>query len=128
MLTLGIVQLSHSATDRSLSGQPGDPMRGRSIAIDPSKGNCIICHVLPISELPTDAFGNIGPSLVGIGSRQSVRALRQRIVDPKSLSPDTIMPAYFATHLHRVQAPYVRRSILSAQEIEDVVAYLASLK
>ncbi|MGA2563951.1 MAG: sulfur oxidation c-type cytochrome SoxX [Steroidobacteraceae bacterium] len=96
--------------------------------MDPNKGNCIICHAMPIPEIPTAAFGNIGPSLAGIGSRQSAQTLRQRIVDPKSLSADTIMPAYFATHLYRVQAPYAGKSILSAQEIEDVVAYLVSLK
>jgi sulfur-oxidizing protein SoxX len=112
----------------SVSGQPGDPVRGRAIAIDPDKGNCIICHVMPIPELPSDAFGNIGPSLVGVGSRQSVPVLRQRIVNPKALSADTIMPAYFATRLYRVQTAYVGKSILSAQEIEDVVAYLASLR
>jgi sulfur-oxidizing protein SoxX len=128
MLTFSIVQLSQGAMTQPLSGQPGDPARGRAIAIDPSKGNCIICHVMPIPELPSDAFGNIGPSLVGVGSRQSVPDLRQRVADPRAFSADTVMPAYFATHLYRVQAPYVGKSILSAQEVEDVVAYLASLK
>jgi sulfur-oxidizing protein SoxX len=128
MLTFSIVELSQGAMTQSLSGQPGNPARGRTIAIDPSKGNCIICHVMPIPELPPDAFGNIGPSLVGVGSRQSVPDLRQRVADPRAFSADTVMPAYFATHLYRVQAPYVGKSILSAQEVEDVVAYLASLK
>jgi sulfur-oxidizing protein SoxX len=128
MLALSIVELAQGAMTQPLSGQPGDPARGRAITIDPNKGNCIICHVMPISELPSDAFGNIGPSLVGVGSRQSVVALRQRVADPRAFSADTVMPAYFATHLYRVQAPYVGKSILSAQEVEDVVAYLASLK
>jgi L-cysteine S-thiosulfotransferase len=128
LLWLSSAELSHSAMAHSLSGQPGDPVRGRAIAVDPNKGNCIICHAMPIPEIPSAAFGNIGPSLAGIGSRQSAQTLRQRIVDPKSLSADTIMPAYFATHLYRVQAPYAGKSILSAQEIEDVVAYLVGLK
>ena len=128
MLALSIAELSQGAMTQSLSGQPGDPARGRAIAIDPGKGNCIICHLMPIPELASDAFGNIGPSLLGVGSRQSVPDLRQRVADPRALSADTIMPAYFATHLYRVQTPYVGKSILSAQELEDVVAYLASLK
>jgi sulfur-oxidizing protein SoxX len=128
MLALSIVEVSQGAMTQPLSGQPGDAARGRALAIDPNKGNCIICHVMPIPELPSDAFGNIGPSLVGVGSRQSVAALRHRVADPRAFSADTVMPAYYATRLYRVQASYVGKSILSAQELEDVVAYLASLK
>jgi sulfur-oxidizing protein SoxX len=113
--------------DRALTGQPGDADRGRAIAIDAAKGNCIICHALPVPELPADAFGDVGPPLAGVGSRQSVPALRQRIVDPRVMLPDTIMPAYFVTTYTRVQAAYAGKTILSAQEVEDLVAYLASL-
>jgi hypothetical protein len=84
---------------------------------------------LPIPESSADAFGDIGPSLAGVGSRLSASALRQRIVDPRVLSADTVMPSYFATSgFTRVQAGYVGKTILSAQEVEDLVAYLASLK
>ena len=120
---------ARDAIARSLTGQPGDPVRGRAIASDGRKGNCIICHAMPIPELSSDAFGNIGPSLAGIGSRLSAPELRQRIVDPRVLSPDTVMPSYFVTTgLTRVQTAYVGKTILSAQEVEDLVAYLASLK
>jgi L-cysteine S-thiosulfotransferase len=120
---------ARDAMAQSLSGAPGDAVRGRSIAIDARKGNCIICHAMPILELSAAAFGNIGPSLAGVGSRQSVPLLRQRIVDPRVLSPGTVMPAYFATAgFTRVQASYRGKTILSAQEVEDLVAYLASLK
>jgi sulfur-oxidizing protein SoxX len=120
---------ARDALDQSLTGQAGDPVRGRVIATDARKGNCIICHAMPIPELSSDAFGNIGPSLAGIGSRLGAPALRQRIVDPRVLSPDTVMPPYFATTgFTRVQAAYVGMTILSAQEVEDLVAYLASLK
>jgi sulfur-oxidizing protein SoxX len=114
--------------DQSLTGHAGDPVRGRAIATDARKGNCIICHAMPIPELSADAFGDIGPSLAGVGSRLSVSDLRQRIVDARVLSPDTVMPSYFATTgFTRVQVAYVGMTILSAQEVEDLVAYLASL-
>jgi len=116
------------AMSQSLTGLPGDSLRGRAIAADPNKGNCIICHAMPIPEIPPEAFGDVGPSLAGVGSRQSVPALRQRIVDPRVLSPNSIMPPYLVTGLTRVQAAYAGKTILTAQEVEDLVAYLASLK
>jgi sulfur-oxidizing protein SoxX len=119
---------AREAMDQSLSGVAGDPVRGRAIASDPHKGNCIICHAMPIPEISPSAFGDVGPSLAGVGSRQSVPALRQRIVDPRVVSPNTVMPAYFVTGFTRVQAAYAGRTILTAQEVEDLVAYLASLK
>ncbi len=129
MLLLSIATVgARDAMDRSLTGLAGDPERGRAIAIDPAKGNCIICHALPEPELPADAFGDLGPPLAGIGSRQSVPALRQRIVDPRVLSRDSVMPAYFVTSYTRVAAAYAGKTILSAEEVEDLVAYLASLK
>jgi sulfur-oxidizing protein SoxX len=120
---------ARDAMDPSLTGQAGDPVRGRTVATDARQGNCIICHAMTIPELSADAFGDIGPSLAGVGSRLSASALRQRIADPRVLSPDTLMPSYFATTgFTRVQAAYVGMTILSAQEVEDLVAYLASLK
>jgi sulfur-oxidizing protein SoxX len=129
MVPLSIPRVgARDAMDRSLTGVAGDPERGRAIAIDPMKGNCIICHALPVPELPADAFGDLGPPLAGIGARQSASALRQRIVDPRAFSPDTVMPAYFVTTYTRVQAAYAGKTILSAQEVEDLVAYLGSLQ
>jgi L-cysteine S-thiosulfotransferase len=117
------------AMDQSLTGRAGDPARGMAIAADTRKGNCIICHAMPIPGVPPDAFGDLGPSLTGVGSRRSLPALRQRIVDARVLSPNTLMPAYFSTAgFTRVQVAYVNKTILSAQEVEDLVAYLASLK
>jgi|ERR1700679_3163656 sulfur-oxidizing protein SoxX len=130
VMPLGALRIdARDASDRSLTGRAGDALRGRAIATDARKGNCIICHAMPIPGLSADAFGDIGPSLAGVGSRRSVPELRQRIVDSRVLSPDTVMPAYFATTgLTRVHAAYVGKTILSAQEVEDLVAYLASLK
>jgi sulfur-oxidizing protein SoxX len=105
----------------------GDPAAGLRIAIDSERGNCAICHRLPVSRVP--AFGDVGPPLDGIGARMSVDELRQRIADPHRLNPDTIMPAYRRTDgLTRVMTKYRGRPILSAEELEDVVAYLATLK
>jgi sulfur-oxidizing protein SoxX len=118
-----------SAADRPLAGRPGDPRRGKAVVMDSHAGNCIICHVMPIAELPSGAFGDLGPSLEGVGSRLTAPALRQRVVDSRKVSPDTVMPPYFSIQgLERVQSAYAGKTILSAQQVEDVVAYLESLK
>lgn len=115
--------------DRPLTGQPGDPRHGEALALDANTGDCVICHVMPIAGIQADAFGDIGPPLAGIGSRLSVGALRQRVVNPKVLSPDTLMPGYFVTDgLVRVDPKYAGKTILTAQDVEDLVAYLATLK
>jgi sulfur-oxidizing protein SoxX len=120
---------ARDAMAQALTGQAGDPARGKAVAADARKGNCIICHSMPMPEFSADAFGNIGPSLAGIGSRLGAPQLRQRIVDPRILFADSVMPPYFATTgLTRVQTAYVGKTILSAQDVEDLVAYLASLK
>jgi sulfur-oxidizing protein SoxX len=81
---------------------------------------------MPIAEVP--AFGNLGPPLVGVASRLSEPQIRLRLVNPKRINPETIMPAYHrAEGLTRVAEKYRGRPILSAQEIEDVVAYLLTL-
>jgi sulfur-oxidizing protein SoxX len=120
---------ARDALAETLTGQAGDPARGKAVAGDARKGNCIICHAMPMPELSADAFGNIGPSLAGIGSRLGVPQLRRRIVDPRILFADSVMPPYFATTgLTRVQTAYVGKTILSAQDVEDLVAYLVSLR
>jgi L-cysteine S-thiosulfotransferase len=123
------VDAGYVGIDDPLTGQPGDSLRGEAIAADDRKGNCIICHMMPVSRIPAGAFGDIGPPLQGVGSRLKAAQLRQRIVDPRVLSPDTIMPAYFVKDgLTRVQPAYSGKTILTPQDVEDLVAYLASLK
>lgn len=110
-----------------LTDVPGDPVRGRAVARDLEKATCLICHAMPIPEEPN--HGDIGPSLAGVGGRLTPAQLRQRIVDPTALNPATVMPAYFRRDgLHRVLARFADQSIYSAQEVEDVVAYLATLR
>jgi sulfur-oxidizing protein SoxX len=94
---------------------------------DRQVGLCLLCHSGPF---PEERFqGDIAPSLAGAGARWSQDELRLRIVDPSRLNPKTIMPSYYKTEgLERVAPAYRGKTILSAQQIEDVVAYLATLK
>jgi sulfur-oxidizing protein SoxX len=109
-----------------LTAQPGDPARGRAIVADRTRGLCLLCHSGPF---PEERFqGDLAPSLAGAGSRSTPAQLRQRIVDSRAVNPTSIMPAYFRTQgLNAVAPAFAGRTILSAQEIEDVVAFLATL-
>jgi len=115
------------AIPKSLTGQPGDAARGRAIVANRSVGLCLLCHSGPIAE---ERFqGNLAPSLAGAGSRWSAGQLRLRIVDGSRLNADTIMPPYYRTGgLQRVARSFDGKTILTASQVEDVVAYLATLK
>lgn len=115
------------AIPKSLTGQRGDSARGRAIVANRSVGLCLLCHSGPIAE---ERFqGDLSPTLAGAGSRWSEGQLRLRIVDGSRLNPDTIMPPYFrTTGLQRVARNFEGKTILSAQQVEDVVAYLVTLK
>ena len=110
-----------------LTATPGDASRGRAIVANRSVGLCLLCHSGPI---PEERFqGNLSPNLSGAGTRWSVAQLRLRIVDGSRLNPDTIMPPYYrTTGLVRVARAFEGKTILTAEQIEDVVAYLATLK
>ncbi|MGH8063660.1 MAG: sulfur oxidation c-type cytochrome SoxX [Candidatus Entotheonellia bacterium] len=110
-----------------LTDQPGDAERGRRVVLDREGGDCLICHAMP---LPQRQFhGTIGPPLDGVGDRYTAGELRLRIVDPKVFNPATIMPAYYRVEgLHRVLERYRAKPLLTAQQVEDVVAYLLTLK
>jgi L-cysteine S-thiosulfotransferase len=128
-----LAPIGHAATragmPRPLTARPGDPQRGKAVAANSNRGNCIACHKIPISAIPAGAFGDLGPPLDAVGSRLSAAELRLRIANPKLINPNTIMPAYRVVKgLNRVAADYVGRPILSAQDVEDLVAYLASLR
>lgn len=112
---------------KSLTGKPGDVKRGRQIAINRKKGNCLACHKMPVPEQPF--HGLVGPDLKGVASRYKEGEIRLRIVNSKHLNPDTIMPAFYRTDgFHRVLKKFQKKPILSAQEVEDVVAYMKTLK
>jgi L-cysteine S-thiosulfotransferase len=111
----------------SLTGRPGDATRGRAIVADRTAGLCLLCHSGPFPEHPVQ--GNLAPSLAGAGTRNTAGQLRQRLVDPSRLVPDTIMPPYYRLErLQRVAKAFEGKTILTAEQIEDVVAYLATLK
>ena len=120
-------QIIDDSIPHSLTGQPGDAARGRAIVANRSVGLCLLCHSGPIAE---ERFqGDIAPTLSGAGSRWSEGQLRLRIVDGSRLNADTIMPAYYKTHgLQRVARNFEGKTILSAAQVEDVVAYLVTLK
>lgn len=126
-LVPGLVAAQQDAIPHSLSGQPGDPARGRAIVANRTVGLCLLCHSGPI---PEERFqGNLAPSLEGAGLRSTPGQLRLRLVDARRLNPDTIMPPYYRTDgLTRVARNFQGKTILTAQQIEDVVAYLATLK
>jgi sulfur-oxidizing protein SoxX len=115
------------AIPRSLTGAPGDPARGRAIVADRRVGLCLLCHAGPF---PEERFqGDLAPDLGGVGDRLSEGQLRLRIVDSRRLDPATIMPAYYRVDgLQRVGAAWQGRPILSAAEVEDVVAFLVTLR
>lgn len=105
----------------------GDPEKGRAIVANRQLGLCLLCHSGPF---PEERFqGNLAPDLRGVGARMTEEQIRQRLIDPARFNPKTIMPAYSRTEgLTRV-APSLRdKTLLSKEQIEDVVAYLVTLK
>lgn len=118
----------------SLTGVPGNPERGREIMIARGEGNCIACH--QVTALEDQPFhGEVGPSLDGVGARWEEAALRGILADAKNAFPDTIMPAFYRTSgFVRPGNAFTGRAaegplepLLTAQDIEDVVAYLMTL-
>ncbi len=113
------------AIPQALTSEPGDPARGRSIVVNREAGACSLCHAVPGER----ASGDIAPTLAGAGARLSPGQLRLRVADSTRVNPDTPMPAYYRTEgLTQVAAAYRGKPILSAQQVEDVVAWLATLK
>jgi sulfur-oxidizing protein SoxX len=126
--SLGFTQsLDKDVILESLSGKSGDAARGRIIVLSRQTGLCILCHSGPF---PEERFqGNLAPDLAVSAARLSKEQLRARIVDASQFNPDTIMPSYYRKeHFTRVAPQYAGKSILSAQDIEDVVEFLVSIK
>ncbi len=110
-----------------LTNQPGNEERGRRVVLDRKRGDCVVCHAMPLPE--RQFHGTLGLPLDNVGNRYSADELRIRLVAPKVLNQHSIMPAYYKVDgLHRVLEPYQGKTILTAQEIEDVVAYLLTLR
>ena len=114
------------AIDEPLTMVAGNPGKGREIVVG-RDANCLLCHSVP--ETGQRFMGNVAPPLAGVGSRLTPAQIRLRVVDPTRLKPDVAMPAYHRTHgLDRVMEQYRGKPVLDAQQIEDVVAYLSTLR
>jgi sulfur-oxidizing protein SoxX len=133
MLLLAGLALSTPARGTELSMarppgvEPGDSARGRALVADRQKGLCLLCHSAPVGDLRQQ--GNLAPSLDGAGGRLDEAQLRLRIHDSRRINPESIMPAYgVADPAPQVAAAWRGKPIFTAQQIEDVVAWLVTLK
>jgi sulfur-oxidizing protein SoxX len=110
-----------------LAASAGDEGRGRSLLLAHDSANCVLCHAVP--DAAVRFAGDVGPSLAGVGARFTIPQLRLRVADNLRVQPKTIMPSYYRIDgLARVASAYRGKPILTANEIEDVVAYLATLR
>jgi len=105
----------------------GDAKRGEAIVLDRSLSSCVLCHVVPDPQ--QRPMGNIAPPLAGVGARLNAGQLRLRLVDSSQINSGSVMPPYYRIEaLHQVAPAWRGKPILDAQQIEDVVAYLLTLK
>ena len=110
-----------------LTAEAGDPVRGRAVVAGRQVGTCVLCHAGPFPEERLPA--TIAPDLRGVADRLSAGQIRLRLVDPRLVNPETVMPAYFSQEgLVRVGRAWRGRTVLTAQQIEDAVAFLMTLK
>ena len=119
--------IEDDAISKSLTGKVGNPENGRKLVINRKKGNCLACHMMPIYE--QQFHGNVGPRLHGVGSRLTEGQIRLQIVNSKVLNENAIMPSFYVNSgFKRVLKKFQGKTLLSAAEIEDLVAYTVSLK
>jgi sulfur-oxidizing protein SoxX len=121
-------KIENYAIKEPLGGFTGDAQRGRKIVINQDKGNCLACHSLPIPEEPF--HGTVGPPLHGIASRLNKGQIRLRVADEQKINPFTIMPGFYKNpkENNRVDDTFWGKPVLTAQETEDVITYLMTLK
>lgn len=106
--------------------RPADAENGRRIVLDRRRGFCVLCHTGPF---PEERFqSDLAPSLAGVGSRWSEGQLRARLIDSTAINAKTIMPPYFRQTGNRIGPTYAGKPILTAEEIEDVTAFLKTLR
>ena len=110
----------------TLTGQVGDPARGRTVVLARQVSTCLLCHAGPFSEVQSQSA--IGPSLTGVGSRLTAGQIRLRIVNAAAVNPATVMPGFYTVSgLTRVGHAWEGKPVLTANQVEDVVAYLTTL-
>jgi len=123
----GAVTVVGDGIPEALEGRVGDARRGLAIAASRQQGLCLLCHSAPV---PEERFqGNLAPPLAGVATRLSEAQLRLRLVDSRRVQPDSSMPPFHSTAgLNRVGAAWQGKPILDAQQIEDVLAWLLTLR
>ncbi len=128
-LAPGEVPFTDDGVTVSLTGMPGNAEAGASVFKDRKLGNCLACHAN--QAMSKELFhGDVGPALDGVADRWSEAELRAIVTDSKKgLSEDTVMPGFYSLNLGaHVADDFKDKTILSAQQVEDVVAYLSTLK
>lgn len=125
--TLAEYRVEADRIDAALDGAQGDAARGRTLVLARDVANCLLCHGVPEPEVRFS--GDVGPPLAGVGTRLTKAQIRLRIVDNTKRDPLSIMPSYFRVDgLQRVAPAYRDKPILTAQQVEDLVAYLSTLR
>ena len=121
----GLRVIGDGAPDRLAA--VGDAARGRALVVARESANCVLCHAVP--DPAVKFAGDVGPSLAGVGARLSEAQLRLRVADNLRVNPATVRPSYYKVDgLDRVASTYAGKPVLTAQEVEDVVAWLVTLK
>lgn len=118
-----------NAIEESLTGAEGDADSGRELFVARKLGNCLACH--ENSDVKNEQFhGNVGPSLDGAGTRWTEPQLRSIVVNSKKMfTADTVMPGFYSLEVGaNPRKDLVGKTILTADQVEDIVAYLATLK
>lgn len=124
---IGSAQIVGDTIPAPLTRSPGNAQRGEIVFSEREQGHCVLCHQVSVLDVPFQ--GNIGPALDDVGTRLSPAQLRLRIVDYQIVTPGTLMPSYYRNHdLYQVQEDYAGETILSAKQVEDLVAYLSQLE
>jgi L-cysteine S-thiosulfotransferase len=124
-----VVTSGVAAIPKPLTGKSGDPKEGEKVVVERRLGNCLSCH--EIDALRREEFhGDVGPSLDGVAGRWDTGMLRMIVVNAKKVfGEETVMPAFYRVDgLNRVRPEFLGKPILTAQQVEDVVAFLATLK
>jgi L-cysteine S-thiosulfotransferase len=128
---LVVFRVTKDRIDEPLGGRTGDATRGRDVVLNRNEGGCLLCHAVPAVEGDerTRFMGNLAPPLSGVGARLAPAQIRLRLVDPTLVNPQTIMPPYYRVDgLNQVASAFRGRTVLGAQQIEDAVAWLSTLR
>ena len=125
--SLAAFRVAADGIPEAIGGAKGDAERGRALIVAREAANCVLCHA--VSDPGVRFSGNLGPPLDGVARKLSIAQLRLRVVDDLSVNPATVMPSYYRVKgLDGVASAYRGKPILEASQVEDIVAYLATLK